>query len=98
MSHIWDIAPTQDNGSRRFQESWNLGVERIEKQIPRCARDDNRVANSGIDGRAKKDGDINSPVHEPEEGRTKVRPLQKRRTEAPVFPVGTGTQKTRKTG
>src|SRR5713101_5760587 len=48
--------------------------------------------------RAKKDGDVKSPLREPEKGRTKVRRLHKRRTESPVFPVGTGTQKTRKTG
>jgi hypothetical protein len=62
----------------------DLGVERIEKQIRRCARDDNREANSGFDGRAKKDGDVESPLREPEKGRAKVRPLHKRRTEAPV--------------
>src|SRR6266481_5948342 len=34
---------------------------------------------------AKKDGDVKLPPREPEKGRTKVRPLQKRRTRTPVW-------------
>jgi len=51
---------------------------RREKQIPRCARDDNGRSGcqqSGefeVHGRAKKDGDVKSPPREPEKNRTKI--------------------------
>ena len=55
-------------GKRKFEER---------SRSLRCRRDDNREANSRLHGRAKKDGDVKSPVHEPQKGRTKVRPLQR---------------------